>query len=213
MVLVPLDLTYVQFTKHDNLGKLCALLSQTPPFLLVTIATLCLRGRELGTFTFFVGLLMAAGVSSKLKHLFHEPRPAGFGLDHQEGYEHGLPSSHSVFCFFAASYVCLWSLSGRWREPSFLCRLALAAASLGLAACVAAARVYLHYHFASQVAVGGAIGCVLGAVWFLLTERLFRPLFPALAQTPLCTWLRIRDASALDVLREEFEALDRFKST
>jgi hypothetical protein len=85
MVLVPLDLTYVQYSKHDNLGKLCALLSQTPPFLLVSIATLCLRGRELGTFTFLLGLLIAAGVSSKLKHFFHEPRPAGFGLDHQPG--------------------------------------------------------------------------------------------------------------------------------
>lgn len=206
MPLTPLDLTYVQYTQGDKVGKLCALLSCAPPFILVSLATLLLSRRDLATAALATGLLLAAALSSALKPLLRQPRPQGFGLDHVSGYEHGMPSSHALFCAFAAAHVACWALSGRWREPSLLWRAALAGAALALAAAVAAARVYLHYHTLEQVAVGGALGAALGAAWFAATEVLLRPHYAALAGLPLARWLRVRDCSSVDVLRVEYEA-------
>jgi dolichyldiphosphatase len=207
MPLTPLDLTFVEYTKGDRLGKLCALLSCAPPFLLVSLATLLASRRDLATLALACGLLASAALSAALKPLIRQPRPQGFGLAHADGYEHGMPSSHALFCAFAGAHVACWALSGRWREPSLLCRLALAAGALAGAAAVAGARVYLHYHTAEQVAVGGALGAALGAAWFAATEALLRPHFAALAATPLARWLRVRDCSAVDVLRVEYEAV------
>ena len=206
MPLVPLDLTHVLYTEGDSLGKLCALLSLTPPFVLVALATLLLSRRDLATLSFLTGLLLSTALSSQLKPLFNQPRPTGHGLDHLKGYEHGMPSSHSVFVAFCAAYAAWWSHSGRWQERHLLLRLGLSSASAGLAASVMLARVYLHYHSWAQVGVGAALGAALGSSWFFLTEAFLRPWFPLIADTALCRLLLVRDCSSIHVINAEYAA-------
>ena len=209
MPLVPFDLTYVLYTHHDALGKLCALLSLAPPFALVSLATLLASRRDLGTLALLAGSLLAAAAASALKKLLRQPRPAGHGLDHLEGYEHGMPSSHAVFCFFLAAHVCAWALGGRWKEPSALWRWALAGGALAGAAAVAGARVYLHYHSPPQVGVGAGVGAAGGLLWHAVTEALLRPRFAGVAGSAAGRWLRLRDCSEVDVQRVEYEATVR----
>jgi hypothetical protein len=74
------------------------------------------------------------------------------------------------------------------------------------AACVAVSRLYLHVHTGRQVVVGGALGVVLGLLWFALVEAL-RPAFAWLADSALGRALRLRDCSDCDVLTLEYEAI------
>jgi dolichyldiphosphatase len=209
MPLTPFDLTYVLYTERDALGKLCALLSLAPPFLLVSLATLLASRRDLGTLALLTGALLSAGAASALKKLFRQPRPTGFGLDHLPGYEHGMPSSHAVFCFFLAAYAAAWALGGRWKEPSAALRWGAAGGALAGAAAVAGARVYLHYHSPAQVGAGAGVGAAGGLLWHAATEALLRPHFAGVAASAAGRWLRLRDCSEVDVQRVEYEAVVR----
>jgi len=206
---VPFELTHVEFIEGDKLGELCALLAQSPIFILVSLTTLFLSRRDLGTAVLIVGLLVSTLLCSTLKGIFKERRPHGERYpSHLVGDEWGMPSNHSQFLAFCATYVSLWCMLGRWMEKRFLARAALTLSSFCFAACVIASRVYLGYHSVHQVLVGAGVGSLLGSLWFSAAEYLFRPYcFRPLLSLTLAKWLRLKDVGEIDVLSVEHEAL------
>jgi len=207
-MLVPFESTYALYHQGDLLGEFSALLAQAPIFAVVALATNIVTRRDLGSMALFAGLIVATLTCSVLKKVLKEPRPSGLDYPaYLPGDEYGLPSNHATFSFFLAVYTALWSLSGRWRTPHFLAGVALAVGALVFAACVAASRVYLHYHTVKQVFWGGAVGGTLGMVWFFAVEVLLRGRLAAwLVALPFLKWLRVRDFSNIDVLEVEYAA-------
>jgi dolichyldiphosphatase len=199
--------SFCKFLPGDKLGGLSCLLALSPFFVLVSLGTLVLSRREPATLLFAIGLCASTVFNDALKLVFKDPRPCSNDLycSLSDGDVYGMPSGHSQFMFFGAAYTAAWALSGRWHAPLWA-RVALSAAGALAAACVAVSRLYLHVHTTRQVAVGGALGVVLGVAWFALVEAV-RPVFSWLAESALGRALRLRDCSDCDVLTLEYEAV------
>ena len=124
------------------------------PLAAVLAGWLVWRGRRFGACLFVAGSLSAQAASEALKVLFHRPRPeVFFGLAPAETYS--FPSGHA---FVPAVYFGLAAsiLAGGTRE-----RLAVAV----LAVLLGFSRVYLGYHYPSDVVAGWALAVVWLAVW------------------------------------------------
>jgi dolichyldiphosphatase len=199
--------SFCKFLPGDKIGGLSCLLALSPFFILVSLGTLLLSRRDPATALFALGLCVSTVFNDALKLVFKDPRPCSNTLycSISDGDVYGMPSGHSQFMFFGAAYTAAWALSGRWRVP-LLQRLALTLGAFLAAACVAVSRLYLHVHTSKQVAVGSALGCALGLLWFCGVEAV-RPAFAWLAASPLGRALRIRDCSHCDVLTVEYEAV------
>lgn len=152
----------------DRVGGFACLLSLAPIFVLISLGTLLLSRRDPATLLFIAGLIASTLFNDYLKLVIKEPRPCSdtHYCSLSEGDVYGMPSGHTQFQAFAAAYISLWALSGRWREPSALLRWAVVAGCWASVACVGSSRLYLHYHTLRQVAVGGALGVVLATLWF-----------------------------------------------
>lgn len=76
-----------------------------------------------------------------------------------------MPSAHSQFVFFAASFFGLL-LMFKWnsKRTNILETITI----FGTASYVAIGRVYLQYHTYYQVFWGAIVGFVIGAVWFFV---------------------------------------------
>ena len=148
--------------------------------------------------------LLNEGVNYALKRIIRQPRPVDLVRHHLESF--GMPSDHSQFMFFAASYAMLFTLL-RWGQPLYG-KMFYCVAALSLAVVVSMSRVYLMYHTAEQVAVGAIAGAALGSLWFFFTERALVPaVFPWVASTGPARFFLVRDCTACpDVLRAEYEA-------
>ena len=197
--------THVQYALHDRLGLLFALVSLTPVFAMVSYATLVVSRRDLATISLTLGQLLNEVVNYALKRLIRQPRPNSPFLDMGTQPKWGMPSDHSQFVGFAAGYLTLWvarrwGVAARWRAASLLGLYSLASAVLY-------SRHYLGYHTLEQVAVGGAVGLLLGACWFAFTEAVLRPAFPRIEAWRASRWLLMRDCTLVpNVLRAEYEA-------
>ncbi|XP_022667917.1 dolichyldiphosphatase 1-like isoform X1 [Varroa jacobsoni] len=195
------SLTHVQYPKGDSLGKLLAFISLSPLGIAVCMLTLILFRRDLHTITFSSGILLNEVMNYTLKHLIREPRP----LKRQEEMtvEFGMPSSHSQFMWFVATYLMFFITfrlhhgsnnnsvwEGVWRHL-------LIAGGFFWAGAVAASRVYLEYHTLAQVMAGGALGALAACAWFALTHCVFTPLFPYICSWRISELLLLRDTTLI----------------
>jgi undecaprenyl-diphosphatase len=133
---------------------------------LFAIAILLLvRARRFGSAVF---LTMASGgslvLNGVMKVLFERPRP-------QLAYanvlpDYSFPSGHTMnsFAFYVALALIIWSVFGRRAGRT---ALVLAVAT---AACVGISRIYLGYHYLTDV-VGGILA---GIAWLLVVGAAFR---------------------------------------
>ena len=106
-----------------------------------------------------VGSIAAVYLTQVLKKLINQSRPADAPFA-----DPGMPSSHSLVSFFAA--VGWIGSLGSYGS------LASTVALLAAAATVAVLRVVCGYHSVPQIAVGAALGSVLGQSWILLGNLL-----------------------------------------
>jgi membrane-associated phospholipid phosphatase len=118
------------------------------------------RGQRRDAYLLVAGSLSAQALSQLLKILIHRPRPeVFFGLTPAETYS--FPSGHS---FVPAVYfgILVGVLAPRtpWR-----------AAVVGLAALLGFSRVYLGYHYPSDVVAGWA----LAVVWLGVGQAIYLP--------------------------------------
>lgn len=150
--------------------------------------------------------LVNEALNAVLKRIIKEPRPVLLIRHHLSTY--GMPSDHSQFMFFAATYVALFAAL-RWGQPA-IWRAVWIGVAFAFAAVVAWTRVYLMYHTPAQVLVGAVLGSLLGAAWFAITELALKPWFPVITAHPLARWLLVRDCSGCpDLLEAEYAVTHR----
>ena len=118
------------------------------------------RGERQAAWWFAAGSLGAEAVAQLLKVLIHRPRPeVFFGLSPVETYS--FPSGHAfvpaVFFWIAAGGLLA---PARWR-----------AAVVALAALLGFSRVYLGYHYPSDVVAGWVLAVAWLALWETVADR------------------------------------------
>lgn len=122
----PLSLTYVTYPVVDDggvadiIGPLLALLSLTPPFVVCALVTSTCFHRDVVAAYLLTGVLGSVAVTSLLKRIIQQPRPMRHDyniiLDMEE-MDFGMPSNHSCFVFFIATFITLYCIRGvgaRW---------------------------------------------------------------------------------------------------
>ncbi|KAJ3073097.1 Dolichyldiphosphatase 1 [Podochytrium sp. JEL0797] len=201
----PFSLTFFEYEKDDPLGKLLALFSLTPVFLMVSYATLIVSRRDIYIAVICVGQLIGEVLNLGIKKIIRQPRPT---LILGDGY--GMPSSHSQFmAYFATCVVLHLYTKTAYKNPRWKHLITLATISLALM--VQYSRVYLHYHTAPQVLLGAQIGCFLGLIWYLFTTRVLLPFLVdrcKLLDHPLAVQFCLRDLSDVgDLTRCEYEGV------
>ena len=116
--------------------------------------------------------------------------------------EYGMPSSHSAFGFWVATYVllqCFWRGGGY--SQTF--RVSVSVGAVLFAFSVAFSRCYLLYHFPEQAVAGACFGLVLSGAWFWLTVALLQPkIFPWVEELTIARWLLLKDSSGTDGILE-----------
>ncbi|KAL3778278.1 hypothetical protein ACHAW5_010149 [Stephanodiscus triporus] len=197
------------FLLTDVVPPLLALLSLAPPFGTCALAFSSLHHRDVVSAYVLFGVMIAVASTSILKGIIRQPRPPRYDDDYYHDRdlrhhhqvvmprrEHGMPSNHSCFVWFVATFVVLYVSRGgaTWSArhlPSRSTTVATTAArhdatagrnyhrlraalsvssSLFVATGCAYSRIYLGYHTAAQVFVGAIFGSSLGAAWHSLFE-------------------------------------------
>ena len=192
------SLTHIIYPTNDPLAKLLAFLSLTPPFAVCALTTSTLIHKDVIAAYLLTGSLICVGGSALLKEAIKQPRPRRFDHDPMEEMEYGMPSNHSSFVWFGATWVVLyiirggnaWSarslISRKWNDSEESCGVVdgnsrqlvwqflhtqfTILTCLLIASGCAYSRVYLGYHTANQVVVGSVKGIVFGFVWYALFE-------------------------------------------
>ena len=138
-------------------------------YLLVPLAAILVwrwerRGERQAAYLLVVGSLSAEALGQLLKTLIHRPRPeVFFGLVPAETYS--FPSGHAF-----VPTVCFWILAGilapgaRWRAT-----VVVIATVLGFS------RVYLGYHYPSDVVAGWALAVVWLTLWAIVAGHRASP--------------------------------------
>ena len=75
MALVPFSLTYVRYEENDLLGKMLALVTLSPVFIMVMYATILVIRRDIQTALITFGQLLNVGLNLILKKIINDPRP------------------------------------------------------------------------------------------------------------------------------------------
>ncbi|XP_058129958.1 dolichyldiphosphatase 1-like [Anopheles ziemanni] len=207
----PITLTLVEYPKGDLVGKLLAWISLAPLGIGAGFVALILFRRDLHTIVFFLGTLVNECFNMILKHWIKEPRPVSRA---QIWTEYGMPSSHSQFMCFFATYVLLFIfIRLHHMNNSNSARLERLVRLLVLAICWTAAflvcfgRIYLLYHTLNQVLIGAFVGMVMGVLWFLLTHCVLTPYFPMVVTWRISELFLLRDTTLIpNVLWFEYTA-------
>jgi membrane-associated phospholipid phosphatase len=118
------------------------------------------RGERKTAYLLVAGILTAEAVLQLLKVLIHRPRPElFFGLAPVETYS--FPSGHAfVPAVYFGILAGILGAGARWR-----------AAVVALAALLGFSRVYLGYHYPSDVVAGWALAVVWLALWAIVADR------------------------------------------
>jgi undecaprenyl-diphosphatase len=118
------------------------------------------RGERQAAYLLVAGSLSAEALSELLKALIHRPRPeVFFGLVPAETYS--FPSGHAfVPAVYFGILAGILAAGARWR-----------AAVVVMAALLGFSRVYLGYHYPSDVVAGWALAVVWLALWAMVGDR------------------------------------------
>ena len=118
------------------------------------------RGERKAAYLLVAGSLSAEAVAQLLKALIHRPRPeVFFGLLPAETYS--FPSGHAfVPAVYFGILAGILATRRRWR-----------AAVVAMAAFLGFSRVYLGYHYPSDVIAGWALAVVWLALWAMVADR------------------------------------------
>ena len=120
----PFSLTHITYPSqsplHTALGPLLALLSLTPPFAVCALTTAIVFYKDVLAAYLLVGCVTSAFITSMLKNVIQEPRPERYDDDiegDESEFEFGMPSNHSCFAWFGATFIVVYVLRGgrrRW---------------------------------------------------------------------------------------------------
>lgn len=117
----PLSLTYVTYPSSVEdcgsiggiIGPLLALLSLTPPFVVCALVTSTCVHRDVVAAYLLTGVLGSVAVTSLIKRILQQPRPMRHDYNIiLEEMDYGMPSNHSCFVFFIATFITLYCIRG-----------------------------------------------------------------------------------------------------
>lgn len=74
-MLVPFHLTYVRYHEDDLFGKVLALFTLSPVFIMVMYTTILVIRRDIQTAFIVLGQLINVGINLILKKIINDPRP------------------------------------------------------------------------------------------------------------------------------------------
>lgn len=169
MALISLDTVHVQYDDSDPLSIVMAWLSLVPQGILLCYVALFFSRREAETALMFAGQVGTELVSKYLKEVIKQERPNFPGITHVT---YGMPSSHSQFMAYYATYLCLWMFFRMKYHFSRERKLFRGAGVCLLSGLVCYSRYYLHYHTPEQIGVGIGVGMLLATGWFIVTVLL-----------------------------------------
>ncbi|CUM62516.1 uncharacterized protein PRCAT00000067001 [Priceomyces carsonii] len=167
---VPFDHTYILYDPTDLISVCSVHLSLLPIYIMVFYTSWFLITREIEPVIIVGGHLVGEILNKIFKVILRLPRPdfhKDFGSG-SYGLTYGMPSAHSQFMgFFASYFICiiLFKVHLTYRQKILGCT-ALSFISL----LVAFSRVYLLYHTIPQVMVGCLIGTFLGLVYSIISS-------------------------------------------
>ncbi|KAF9974222.1 hypothetical protein BGZ73_002408 [Actinomortierella ambigua] len=200
--LTSLSLTHVQFNQDDIISKLLAYITLSPLAILCGYVSVTLTRRELTPAVMLIGQLLNECINFVLKRIVKQARPTEVLGD---GY--GMPSSHSQFMAYFATYIILLMYK-RGAPAGAVIPHVVSVVVVIWAALVIYSRVHLYYHTWQQVVAGTICGVVIGAAWFSFVNHFLRPrgYLDAILDTPVCQWAYIRDTEYMpDAYRREWE--------
>ena len=203
--LVSFSFTHVKYVKGDLLGKVLALVTLTPIYVMVSYATLIAYRRDSTSILNCCGQLLNLLLNLLLKRLFDQPRPD----EAAEMEDPGMPSNHAQFISFFATLNILQLIHMPSTLP-LLYRLLYASCLAALTVLVCLSRHYLRYHSFDQIIVGAMVGTVFGALWHRMLQLYARLIIDRVLSWPLVRFLRIRDYSRMGFPPlDEYSAVDR----
>jgi len=204
------DLTTVYYATGDSLGKIMALASLSPVFIVAQVVALLAVRRDWQTIVFFVGLLANVALNHVLKNAVQEARPqttclVSDAFDPGSFEEFGMPSNHAQFAGFVATFTTLFLW--KYVDAPLIERAGIVCAAWTATGLCSYSRVYLGYHSAPQVAVGMGVGSAAAVIWFGLYVAFLRDLGRHLVKTGLFRSLLVRETSSVkNVLKAEYAA-------
>lgn len=118
-----------RYLSHKLLPKFLALLSLTPPFGVCALVTTTVIHKDVVSAFLLLGSLLSTSCSAILKNLIRQPRPPRY--DDEGVVEFGMPSNHSTFAWFCATFVVGYIYRGGsfWAATSLKSREAISSAS------------------------------------------------------------------------------------
>ncbi|XP_025112683.1 dolichyldiphosphatase 1-like isoform X3 [Pomacea canaliculata] len=180
------------------IGYILAWSSLLPFCLGVSFVTLIAFRRDLHTISYFLGIVLNEATNLILKHIIQEPRPKR-GRDNLYT-EYGMPSSHTQFMWFFATYMVFFISVRVYRNYNIiddLWKIAVCTLSFLAAAVVTYSRIYLEYHTVGQVLCGAVLGIVNGTLWFAVVQFVLTPFFPLIAASPVGEFCMVRDSTLI----------------
>ncbi|KAK7488106.1 hypothetical protein BaRGS_00020697 [Batillaria attramentaria] len=193
-----ISFTHVEYYKGDFLGYIFAWSSLLPFCIGVGFVTLIIFRRDLHTMSYFLGIVVNEAANWILKHIIQERRPGRVKGNLYT--EYGMPSSHSQFMWFFATYMAFFISIRVYRNYNIIDDLwkgVVCGGSCVAAAFVTYSRVYLEYHTLGQVLWGCFLGIINGALWFAVVQFVLTPFFPLLASSPVGEFLMLRDSTLI----------------
>ncbi|KAI7832746.1 PAP2 domain protein [Gamsiella multidivaricata] len=200
--LTSLSITHVQFSQNNFLSKLLAYVTLSPLGIICSYVAIVLTSRDLKPLVMFAGQLANEFVNQVLKRLFKQARPTEYLGD---GY--GMPSSHSQFMAYFATYTAILMYRRGGASDGFLPHLVSGCVVLW-SALVVYSRVHLYYHTWQQVVAGSLCGIAFALGYYYIVNSVLRPqgVFDWIVNLPLAKQFYVRDTDAIpDLAKFDWE--------
>ncbi|CAO3565964.1 unnamed protein product [Mortierella alpina] len=206
--LTSLSITHVQFVQGDLVSEFFAYITLSPMALVCTFVATIIITRDMKPAVMFAGQLANEAVNQILKRLVKEARPTEYLGD---GY--GMPSSHSQFMAYFATYTILL-LNRRGIVSNDILSHVGSVSVVVWAALVVYSRVHLYYHTWQQVVAGTICGTVFGLAYYIFANKFLRStgLFAWLVDHPWARALHVRDTYSIpDLATFDWEMWQQYR--
>ncbi|ETM47158.1 hypothetical protein, variant [Phytophthora nicotianae] len=156
------ELTWVMYDPTDRFGVIMALFTLSPVFVTLMHVTLVTCQRDLDSVSMFLGQVVSEVINKILKKTINQQRPDGARMSGS-----GMPSAHSQFISYFASYAVAYTYS-RLNAHRYIEQWFTIVGCIFLAVFTCYSRVRLGYHTKDQVVVGAIVGAIVGFSWHSL---------------------------------------------
>ncbi|KAF9360931.1 hypothetical protein BGX34_007409 [Mortierella sp. NVP85] len=207
--LTSLSLSHVQFVPDSILTELLAYVTLSPLAIFCGYIAVAVNDRDLKPLVMLAGQVLSEALNAIMKRVIKQARPTAYIGD---GY--GMPSSHSQFMTYFATYSMLL-LYRRDVAMDDIIPPVVSAIVIIWSALVIYSRVHLYYHTWQQVVAGTLCGIAFALGYYYVVYNILRPsgIFEWIVDQPLAKQFHVRDTDAIpDLAKFEWEMWQQFKN-